>query len=462
MNSDRYDIQNIFFLGIGGIGMSALARYFIQLGKNVAGYDKTASSLTEQLVKEGAKITHEDAVDFFNVFDFNPEDTLIVYTPAIPQDLKIKHYLNEEGFQMFKRSEVLGKIVQHSRGIAVAGTHGKTTTSSIVGHLLRSSSLGCNAFLGGITANYGTNVWFDDATFTVVEADEYDRSFLTLHPEISIVTSAEPDHLDIYKDENDFNSTFEQFISQTLPEGCCVLHESVRHLNVAHENKVYYSLKDPSSDCFAENIRISNGHFLFDWVFKGKKYQDISFSYPGFHNLENCIAALAVVNGLGVSEQEWRKSCATFYGVKRRFEKIYEDDKKVYIDDYAHHPGELKTLIHSLRSFYPDQKLTMIFQPHLFSRTRDFMDGFASELSQVDELLLMDIYPARELPIDGVDSKALLEKVNLKNKRLVSSAEIESYVKSGDFQCLVTAGAGDIDREVPKIKDLLTTKIMNL
>ena len=448
MNIDN--IKQVYLLGIGGIGMSGLARYFNELGCAVYGYDKTESELTQRLVAEGISVIYEDDISLLpTVFPEPSDESLIIFTPAIPKDLKLKKCLLDHGFTLFKRSQVLGFISASRFTIGVAGTHGKTTTSTMIAHILKDTGYDCSAFLGGISSNYDTNVLFGKNNVVVVEADEYDRSFLTLHPNIAIVTSADPDHLDIYGDPSQLVDSFRMYLGRIVEGG-----KSIVKTGLPFEGDISYA-REGTADCHAENVKVVEGEFYFDYVGQGITLRDIRLGIPGLHNIENAVAAITVGLLLGIEEHKIISALGTFKGAKRRFEYIVRDSKHVFIDDYAHHPEELRAFLSSMRKLYPSKKLTVVFQPHLFSRTRDFVDGFAEVLSMADELLLMEIYPARELPIEGVDSNWLLGKVQLENKRIVSPQDVLSIIETEQPELVVTVGAGDIDRLVKPIKAIL-------
>lgn len=449
MNLDH--IKRVYLLGIGGIGMSGLARYFKHLGCEVMGYDKTETDLTKALVAEGIDVIYQDDLSLLPTeFAKESAETLLIFTPAVPKDLRLKQFFVENGFTLYKRSEVLGIISASRFTIAVAGTHGKTTTSTMIAHLLKDSGYDCSAFLGGISSNYNTNVLYGDNNVVVVEADEYDRSFLTLHPTIAVVTSADADHLDVYGDESHLIESFELFLDRVVTDGTTIVKKGLPFTGT-----ITYA-NEEVCDVYAANIRVDAGEFYFDYVSAtGDHYADVHLGIAGLHNVENAVAAITVARQLGIDEAKIRKALSSFRGAKRRFEYIVKRDGAVYIDDYAHHPEELRAFLSSMRRLYPDRKLTVIFQPHLFSRTRDFVDGFAEVLAMADELLLMDIYPARELPIEGVTSGWLLEKVKLENKRLVSPEDVLKIVESEKPELVVTVGAGDIDRLVKPLKGLM-------
>ncbi|WP_257668642.1 UDP-N-acetylmuramate--L-alanine ligase [Parapedobacter tibetensis] len=444
------NIRQVYLIGIGGIGMSALARYFRYLGCLVAGYDKTETELTKQLVVEGISVNYADDFalisDAFKVAD---EYTLIIYTPAVPNELDIINQFQQLGHSLFKRSQVLGLISQNKFTIAVAGTHGKTTTSTLIAHILKDSGYDCSAFLGGISTNYRSNILFSENAVAVIEADEYDRSFLTLYPKIAVVTSADADHLDIYGDKNHLHESFKLFLNQLHNEG-----KSIVKAGLPFEADIWYSADGPA-DVYADNIRIAGGEFYFDYVWDMGRMNNIHLGLPGNHNVENAVAAITVARQLGIADEKIIKALSSFTGVKRRFEYIVKSHETVYIDDYAHHPEELRAFLLAVKELYPTQKLTVIFQPHLYSRTRDFADGFAEVLSMADTLLLMDIYPARELPIKGVDSRMLLGKVMIEDKHIVTRESIKDYVQRCRPKLLVTVGAGDIDLLVQPLKAIL-------
>ncbi|OFX59718.1 MAG: UDP-N-acetylmuramate--L-alanine ligase [Bacteroidetes bacterium GWA2_30_7] len=449
------NLNNVFFLGIGGIGMSALARYFLSLGKTVCGYDKTPSDITDSLSTEGAEIIFNDSVLSLPKID---TETLIVYTPAIPKTSKLFNYFINNKFEIKKRAEVLGLIANEMTCIAVSGTHGKTTVTTLISHILTHSKTGCNAFLGGISKNYNTNFLKSDSNLVVVEADEYDKSFHKLFPKYSVVTSVDADHLDIYDDLKNVKDSFNKFISNNSVDGCVVIKKGV-DLAIPENVKHYsYSLKT-EADYYAENIKInSEGFYEFDLNTPSSKIQNIKLGLPGLINVENSIAAIAIAKQLGVEDVQIKNALSVFNGVKRRFDFQIRNSQITYIDDYAHHPEELKAAISSIKEMFPTKKITGIFQPHLYSRTRDFADGFAESLSLLDELILLDIYPARELPIEGVSSEIIFNKVTLKNKVLCSKNELLHELENKEIQVLVTFGAGDIDRMVSPIKEYLIKK----
>jgi UDP-N-acetylmuramate--alanine ligase len=444
-------IKRVYFVGVGGIGMSALARYFKKRGCQVSGYDKTRTILTIALEEEGIQITYKDQPDSLNKeYLEKNEETLIVYTPAIPKDSVLLNYFRDNGFDLQKRSQVLGIISKGQFCIAVAGTHGKTTTSTIIAHILTDSGYGCTAFLGGIATNYNSNFLIGDNDVVVVEADEYDRSFLTLHPDIAVITSMDADHLDIYGDAAQLHESFHLFAGQLKAGGTLFVKAGL-----PMTGGVTYSAGMDSA-VKAENIRIENGGFVFDYKDAEMNIQGIKSMLPGKHNVENTTAAIAAALKLGIAPEKVKAAVANFKGVKRRFEYVVHEEKHIYIDDYAHHPEELRACFHAVRQLYPEKKLTVIFQPHLFSRTRDFADEFARVLSTADELLLLDIYPARELPMEGIDAAWLLQKITLRGSRIYTKEEALVQITAELPELLLTVGAGDIDTLIQPLKNILT------
>ncbi|MEJ2881716.1 UDP-N-acetylmuramate--L-alanine ligase [Pedobacter sp. GR22-6] len=444
-------IHKVYFVGIGGIGMSAIARYFANRGCLVCGYDKTRTNLTATLEAEGMDISYQDDVatlpePFLKV----ESDTLIVFTPAIPRESVLLHYFSESGFSLKKRSEVLGIISRGQFCIAVAGTHGKTTTSSIITHLLTDSGYGCTAFLGGIATNYNSNFLLSDNNVVVVEADEYDRSFLTLHPDITVITAMDADHLDIYGDAAQLHESFQLFAKQLKGGGSLFKKQGL-----PLDHGISYSVGS-DSNIRAANIGVEDASFVFDYVSEDITIVGLQLMLPGNHNVENALAAIAVALKLGISVEKIKSAVANFKGVKRRFEYIVNTKSKIYIDDYAHHPEELRACFDAVRQLYPEKKLTVIFQPHLFTRTRDFADGFAEVLSTVDELLLLEIYPARELPLEGINSTFLLEKIHSKQKSLCNKDSVLERIENERPELLLTVGAGDIDTLIQPLKKLMT------
>ena len=430
--------------------MSGLARYFKKRGCVVYGYDKTPTTLTNSLIDENIPVTFIDEVNSIpTTFQKNDSATLIIYTPAIPGNSTILNWFKDNDFSLKKRSEVLGIISKGMFTIAVAGTHGKTTTSSIIAHVLKDSGYDCSAFLGGIATNYNSNVLFGSNNTVGVEADEYDRSFLTLHPDISVITSMDADHLDIYGDAGKLMESFQLFASQLKPGG-----KLIHRKGLALNNGLAYA---PNEDCEIQafNVRIKDGNFYFDFKNSSTVITDIQLALPGLHNIENAVAAIEVALFLGLSADKIKTALANFLGVKRRFEYIVKSESHIYIDDYAHHPEELRACITAVKSLYPNKELTTIFQPHLFTRTRDFADGFAEVLSMTDKLIMLDIYPARELPIPGVSSEMILKNVSIANKQICAKQEAIEYVRNAKPELLLTVGAGDIDTLVKPLQNLL-------
>lgn len=440
--------------------MSALARYFYTKGFRVAGYDRTETKLTSDLQAEGIAVCFDEAVNQIPTRYIKPENTLVVITPAIPQDHPQLKYFQENNFTIQKRAQVLGNITRQSKGICIAGTHGKTTTSTITAHLLYQSQVSCNAFLGGIANNYNSNLLLSsESNLVVIEADEYDRSFHQLSPYMAVITSADPDHLDIYETADAFRESFEHFTSLIRAGGALIMRKGIDIVPKLQKGvKLYTYSMDEGGDFCAENIRTVKGEIRFDFVTPTDRINDVRLGVPVRINVENSVAAMALAWLNGVSSEEIRTGISSFSGIYRRFNVVYKTDKLVFMDDYAHHPSELKASISSIRNLYPDRKITGIFQPHLYSRTRDFAQAFAEALSQLDELILLDIYPARELPIDGVDSELILHDVKLKNKTLCSKENLLPLLKEKDLDVLVTFGAGDIDKLVPLIKEQLKSK----
>ncbi len=445
------NIRRVYLVGIGGIGMSGLARYFHHLGCIVCGYDKTSTDLTNELKNEGIQIIFDDNEEWIPMSFRQPDEgTLVIYTPAIPKDSAIVGFFQKRGFELFKRSQVLGLISKGKYTVAIAGTHGKTTTSTMVAHILKDSGKDCSAFLGGIASNYNSNVLYGKNDIVVVEADEYDRSFLTLYPDIAVITSMDADHLDIYGDHQHLTDSFKMFASQIKPGGV-LIHKQGLPLDTGYT----YSIKD-AADAIALNIRIENGSFYFDFRNRNTDIKNIQLGIPGFHNVENATAAIEATLRLGVKADAVKSALASFRGVHRRFEYIVKTPDHIYIDDYAHHPEELRAAINSVKKLYPDRKLVTVFQPHLFTRTRDFADGFAEVLDMTDELILLDIYPARELPIEGVDAEMILSRMNLVNKRKLTKQQAIDAIANEKPALLLTVGAGDIDQLVEPLKNALS------
>ena len=442
---DLTNISRVYFIGIGGIGMSAIARYFLSKNVAVSGYDKTPTPLSRQLESEGMHIHYEDNLD---LIDKNAD--LVVYTPAIRSDHKELDFYRKNEYELAKRSDVLEQITNSSFNICIAGTHGKTTISTMVAYILRKTDFGCNAFLGGISVNYHTNFWSSEHNVSVVEADEYDRSFLKLSPDIAVITAMDADHLDIYGSHDQLTESFRQFASQLKENGTLIYHED---LPLTTEG-ITYSGQGPA-DVKAVNIRVENGSFYFDFKNHLEDIRDIKLGIAGIHNIENATAAIEVALKLDIEPALIKRALESFKGVKRRFEYIVKSDKHIYIDDYAHHPEELRAAISSIKRLYPDKKLTTIFQPHLYTRTRDFADGFAGVLDMSDELILLDIYPARELPIEGVTSDLILSRMQMLNKRKCGKQEAVDLVRIEKPELLLTVGAGDIDQLVQPLKKAL-------
>lgn len=454
------NISSVYFIGIGGIGMSNLARYFLSKGKMVGGYDRTETSLTKELVKEGANIHYIDSKDLIPITFTDKAHTLVVYTPAIPSDSVELNYFKQNGFDLHKRAEVLGLITKQSKALCCAGTHGKTTTSSMLAHILRQSHLDCNAFLGGILRNYDNNLLLSDKSeYTVVEADEYDRSFHWLHPYMALITSVDPDHLDIYGTEQAYLESFEKFTSLIQSGGALVIKHNIKLQPCLKEDVRLYTYSEEKGDFRAQNIRIGNGEIYFDFVTPKETITNIKLGVPVKINIENSVGAMALAWLNGATPDELRKGISTFQGAKRRFEFILKTDKIVMIDDYAHHPQELAASITSVKALYPDRKVTGVFQPHLYSRTKDFAPDFARSLSLLDELILLDIYPAREKPIEGVTSEIIFNKVTCPKTMCSKEQLLDLIASKNDIEVLLTVGAGDIDQLLIPIKEILERKI---
>lgn len=444
--------ENVYFLGIGGIGMSALARFFKMKGLAVAGYDKTPSPLTDALQSEGIDVHFDDLGDAIPAPYTNADRTLVIYTPAI-KSLGELRFFEDNNYTLMKRAQALGLITLSSKGLGVAGTHGKTTTSTMLTHILNESHLKCNAFLGGISANFNSNfVSSETSEFTVIEADEFDRSFLQLSPYASIITSTDADHLDIYGDASEFLAGFQAYADKINPEGILILRKGLQLTSPAPI--LTYAI-DEAADFTGKNLRAENGIFYMDVKAREKEWLNVELGLPGIHNAENALACIALCECLGLSEAEIRYGLKTFKGVKRRFEYQVRTPELVYIDDYAHHPTEIKALVDSVRLLYPGKKVTGVFQPHLFSRTRDFMQGFAAELSRLDELILLPIYPAREEPMEGITSEALLELCTAADQKVLLPAEAIALLGERTEGVILTIGAGDIDRVVNSLRERL-------
>ena len=442
------NIHNIYFIGIGGIGMSAIARYFNANGKHVGGYDKTKTDITDSLVDLGITVTFSDDINNLEGRYLNPETTLIVYTPAVPKNHAQLNYFLDNKFKVLKRSEILGLITENSFCLAVAGTHGKTTTTSILGHLLNECNVDLTAFLGGISENYNSNLILNGDKVSVVEADEFDRSFLTLSPDMACITSMDADHLDIYGDASELIKTFEAFTKKLKPNGKLFVKNGLPLQGIT------YGIED-NADYSAQNITIQNGAYVFDVKTPKTVLKQFKFNLPGRHNLSNALVALAMSLEYGLPQDQLVKALASYKGVKRRFTYQIKTDDLVFIDDYAHHPEEINAVHQAVREMYPKDKVVAVFQPHLFSRTQDFAQDFAKSLAQFDQVLLLDIYPAREMPIQGVTSDWLLGMIDNKNKKLVTKQTVVQYIKDSKARIVLTIGAGDIGAEVSKIKKQL-------
>ena len=453
------NIKAVYFIGAGGIGMSAIARYFIKKGLVVGGYDKTPSDLTRRLEIEGMLIHYEENIDEIPHACKKKESALIIYTPAIPDNHKELQFFRENGFEIQKRAQVLGTLTQAHKGLCVAGTHGKTTTSTMCAHIMHQSQFNCNAFLGGISKNYGTNYILSDSDYVVIEADEFDRSFHWLHPWMSVITSTDPDHLDIYGTKEAYLESFRHYTELIQPGGALIIHcglEMQENLQ-AGVRRYDYSLHE--GDFHAENIRIGNGEIYFDFISPIESVANVKLGQPIPINIENGIAAMAMAQLNGCTKEELKYGMQTFGGVDRRFDFKIKTDKLVFLSDYAHHPKEIYQSAKSIRELYQDKHITAIFQPHLYTRTRDFYKDFADALSQLDEVILTEIYPAREEPIEGVTSKLIYD--NLKEgvkKEMILKDEVLNYVKTHDFEVLIVLGAGDLDNQVPQITKILKNK----
>ena len=453
------DIKAVYFVGAGGIGMSAIARYFIKKGHVVAGYDKTPSELTKRLEKEGMLIHYEENVDEIPHACKRKESCLVIYTPAIPEEHKELRYFRENGFEIQKRAQVLGTLTQAHKGLCVAGTHGKTTTSTMCAHIMHQSNLDCNAFLGGISKNYGTNYILSDSNFVVIEADEFDRSFHWLRPWMSVITSTDPDHLDIYGTKEAYLESFRHYTELIQPGGALIIHRDLEMKENLQDGVRRYDYSLNEGDFHAENIRIKNGEITFDFISPIESIKNVKLGQPIPINIENGIAAMAMAQLNGCNEEELKYGMKTYGGVDRRFDFKIKTDKLVFLSDYAHHPKEIYQSAKSIRELYKDKHITAIFQPHLYTRTRDFYKDFADALSQLDEVILTEIYPAREEPIEGVTSKLIYD--NLKEgvkKEMIQKDQVLDYVKNHDFEVLIVLGAGDLDAQVPSITKILNRK----
>ena len=454
---DVNTLKSVYFIGAGGIGMSALVRYFLSKGKKVGGYDRTPSELTLKLIEEGADIHYDEAPENIPSDFLNPESTLVVYTAAMPEDHILLQYFRKHGFTIYKRAQVLGMLTRSSKGLCAAGTHGKTTTSTMAAHLLHQSHVGCDAFLGGISKNYGTNLLLSDTSeFVVIEADEFDRSFHWLTPYATVITSTDADHLDIYGTEEAYLESFSHYTSLIQPGGTLIMREGISLHPRLQEGVKCYTYSTESGDFHAENIRIGGGEIIFDYVSPLGNIQNVQLGVPVAINIENGIAAMALAQLSGVTNEEIKTGMASFRGVDRRFDFKIKTDKIVYLSDYAHHPEEIKQSILSMRALYEGKKMTGIFQPHLYTRTRDFYQEFADSLSLLDEVILTDIYPARELPIEGVSSQLIYD--NLRpgiEKTLCKKEEILEILKGKEIEVLITLGAGDIENYAASICEIL-------
>lgn len=454
------DIKAVYFVGAGGIGMSAIARYFMKRGLVVAGYDKTPSNLTHQLEKEGMVIHYEEDIAEIPHACKNPETTLVVYTPAVPSQHKELVFFQENGFEVEKRAQVLGRLTQAHRGLCFAGTHGKTTTSTMCAHIMHQSHLDCNAFLGGISKNYGTNyILSDTSDFVVIEADEFDRSFHWLRPWMSVITSTDADHLDIYGTEEAYLESFRHYTELIQPGGALVLHTNLAMREHVQEGVKVYSYSRDKGDFHAENIMIQNGEITFDFVSPVETVCGISLGQPIPINIENSVAAMAIAQLNGCTAEELRYGMRTYSGVDRRFDFKIKNDKHVLLSDYGHHPKEVLQSAKSLKELFPNRKITAIFQPHLYTRTRDFYQDFAHALSNFDEVVLTEIYPAREAPIEGVTSKLIYDNLAAGvEKHLIEKKDVLEFVKQHDTDVLVILGAGNLDNDVPQIAQIINQK----
>lgn len=438
---DLNKIKRVYFIGIGGIGMSAIARFFNENGVHVSGYDRTETVLTRQLVEEGMEIHYTDDVELAD-----KQAELVVYTPAIPGTHAELIWFVKQGYEVVKRSDVLQEITKELYAITVGGTHGKTTTSTLIAHILRHTEYGCNAFLGGISANYDRNFWSSARQVAVIEADEYDRSFLKLHPDVAVLTAIDADHLDIYGTEEEVQEAFIQYTRNIKAKGTLVAKLGLhRAAELKGDHHIWYHLDNSNADIYAANIRPTEGGYRFDVIQHDWQLTDVYLPVGGTHNIENTIAAIAVAHLLGITDERIKAAIADFRGIKRRFEYLVKNDYQVYIDDYAHHPEELRALITSARALFPDRKCVVLFQPHLYTRTRDFAEGFAESLSLADEILLLPIYPARELPIEGVHSEMIAKMIS-KPVQVIQKEEVLPWIKANSAPLFITAGAGDIDQ----------------
>lgn len=457
---DINTIKAVYFIGAGGIGMSALVRYFLSKGKHVAGYDKTPSELTHKLEEEGANIHYEENVSLIPDTCKDPDSTLVVYTPAIPADHKELCHFRENNFEIHKRAQVLGMITRTEKGICVAGTHGKTTTSTMAAYLIDHSHVGCNAFLGGISKNYDTNLLLSEKSeFVVIEADEFDRSFHWLTPYATVVTATDSDHLDIYGTHEAYLESFRKYTSLIRPDGFLVIKKGLDLIPDVQPGVTVYTYSATDGDFHAENIRIGNGEIFFDYISPLGNIKDIQLGVPVYVNIENGVAAMALAQLCGVTGEEIKAAMPGFAGVDRRFDFKIKNDHIVFLSDYAHHPAEIRQSVSSIRTLYPERKITAIFQPHLYTRTRDFYKDFADSLSLLDEVILLDIYPAREKPIPGVTSQLIYDNLRPEiEKTMCSKEELLDVLKTRKTEVLITLGAGDIDNYVPQIYEMLKDK----
>ena len=454
------DIKAVYFVGAGGIGMSALVRYFIHRGLVVAGYDKTPSELTHRLEEEGAQIHYEENVDAIPQACKDPKHCLVVYTPAIPAEHQELQYFRQKGFEIQKRAQVLGTLTRQMKGLCVAGTHGKTTTSSMCAHIMHQSHLDCNAFLGGITKNYGTNYIVSDSDFVVIEADEFDRSFHWLSPWMSVITSTDPDHLDIYGTKEAYLESFRHYTELIQPGGALIIHRDLEMKDHLQDGVRRYDYALSEGDFHAENIQIENGEITFDFISPIENVPGVQLGQPVPINIENGIAAMAMAQLNGCTADELRNGLKTYGGVDRRFDFKIKTSELVFLSDYAHHPKEIYQSARSIRELYKNRHITAIFQPHLYTRTRDFYQDFADALSQLDEVILTEIYPARELPIEGVTSELIYDRLAPGvEKQLVKKADVLSLIESRSFDVLIVLGAGDLDNQVPEMAKILSSKI---
>ena len=454
------DIKAVYFVGAGGIGMSALVRYFIHRGLVVAGYDKTPSELTHRLEEEGAQIHYEENVDAIPQACKDPKHCLVVYTPAIPAEHQELQYFRQKGFEIQKRAQVLGTLTRQMKGLCVAGTHGKTTTSSMCAHIMHQSHLDCNAFLGGITKNYGTNYIVSDSDFVVIEADEFDRSFHWLSPWMSVITSTDPDHLDIYGTNEAYLESFRHYTELIQPGGALIIHRDLEMKDHLQDGVRRYDYALSEGDFHAENIQIENGEITFDFISPIENVPGVQLGQPVPINIENGIAAMAMAQLNGCTADELRNGLKTYGGVDRRFDFKIKTSELVFLSDYAHHPKEIYQSARSIRELYKNRHITAIFQPHLYTRTRDFYQDFADALSQLDEVILTEIYPARELPIEGVTSELIYDRLAPGvEKQLVKKVDVLSLIESRSFDVLIVLGAGDLDNQVPEMAKILSSKI---